>query len=81
MQPHPLSSALVSGLLVLSDPSALSLTRVSGLLVCDPCAQSQLASQGRWPHPHSHLRVAGLVCDPPSLSLTHVSGSQVAHGP
>eukprot|EP00961_Rhodomonas_salina_P206870 2792903-Rhodomonas_salina.1 len=68
MQPHPLSSALVSGSLVLCNPSALSLTCVSKLLVCCPCAQSPLASQGRWPHPHSRLRVAG---ERPPLTVPH----------
>eukprot|EP00961_Rhodomonas_salina_P155099 2089392-Rhodomonas_salina.1 len=68
MQPHPLSSALISGPLVLSNPSALSLTHVSGLLMCDPCTQSPLVSQGRWPHPHSCLRVAGAR---PPLTVPH----------
>eukprot|EP00961_Rhodomonas_salina_P020636 277600-Rhodomonas_salina.1 len=76
MQPHPLSSALVSGSLVLCDPSALSLTRVSGLLVRNP-SRGRLSLtvpssllQGHWcstpmycPMPPSHVS-GSLVCDP-----------------
>eukprot|EP00961_Rhodomonas_salina_P119048 1602219-Rhodomonas_salina.1 len=80
MQPHPLSSALVSGSLVLCDPRALSLTSVSGLLVRNPSRGRRLLTvpssllRGHWcatpvycpsPMPPSHVS-GSLVCDPTS---------------
>eukprot|EP00961_Rhodomonas_salina_P020489 275821-Rhodomonas_salina.1 len=65
------------------EPDGLFFPGVSGLLVHDPCTQSQLASQGRWPHPHSRLGVAGALppLTVPDLHLGVAGVLLVAHSP